>query len=247
MKHLFFICLLLTTLSCKEHIEPTPVKPEYIDQDKTFSEVVFDCENADTSSITTYFQGTLSGKPFCTYDGVTGHEAYEGLITSFLSSSPVFNTNGSGTKLVRQLWLGFGIFKLTANSHSLQFTSSITQDSTLKDYVENHFIEDKQITILDLTNSGGAPYDKVEGFIINLYARGTFDRSHLGQISTSYGTQRGKTYFKPVIVKKGSLAGFPYYDLVFDLRCELYKYRYGNDPDALYGVLEGKYHTRIWI
>ena len=45
----------------------------------------------------------------------------------------------------------------------------------------------------------------------------------------------------------GNLSGFEYYDLEFELRCELYKNRYNADPDALFGVLEGKYHTRLWL
>lgn len=128
--------------------------------------------------------------------------------------------------------------------HSLQFTSSITQDSTLKGFVEKHFIENKEIRILDRANSGGAPYDKVEGFIIQLYGMGT---ERLGQASTATGVQTSKSFFKPIKVEKGSVAGFDYYDLVFDLRCDLYKFRQQEQKQVLFGVLEGKYYTRIWI
>jgi hypothetical protein len=217
-----------------------------VDDDKAFADVVLYCQIGDKDLVLSYFEGKLNGKDLCYFDGIDYHRFREGMFTSFLKSSPNFLVNGTDpdAKLVKQLWLGCDYLNINEpKEHGLQFVSSITKDTTVQLYVEKYFIPGKTVRILDRQNSGGAPYDKVEGMMINLFAKGN---TTFGQISTTYGTQSPQSYFKVLSVKEGVIFGNHYYDLVFDIRCDLFKYRVKEHPDALFGVLEGQYHTRLF-
>ncbi len=252
MKKLFYLgitSLLSLTIACKKEPVVLQQNPEYIEQDNILAQIDFRCKHELDTTIDTYFRGTLNNQPICYYDGVDGQKAYQGLVNVVTSSTPNFSIENS--KLNKQFWLGFDRFSLgDPNGQCLQFVNPISGDSTIKGWIEKKIIPNKELLILDRTNSGGAPYDKVDGFIIYLFTTGNLNAikpGYLGQVSSVAGTQSKKSYFKPISVKKGNINGFEYYDLEFDLRCELYKNRYAQDADALFGVLEGKYHTRLWL
>jgi hypothetical protein len=238
---LYIFLVIFLYLSCKEE-EETPIL--------TYNDLLllnsrFECIMPSFEP-STYFKGKIGEKELCYYEGVGDLYTINKVFSNTMSitTTPELNLNANNPNSRRGNSLGLYFYRSDGAMYetSLSLSSAFsTQDSTMKQYIDKYFLK-PSITILDKANAGEASHENKEGIAIYIY---TYLRpgESMGMLSTIVGKQSPDSYIKVKKAEKGVLFGKTYYDIVLDIKCDLFKH--WESKPSFYGVLEGEYATRL--
>ena len=235
---LFFI---IFCFSCKREQEITPLT----DDDLLLAYSEFECI-APSFEPSTYFKGKIGNKDLCYYDGVdniyTINEVESNTVTITKTPELTLNTDNPNSRQGNSLNLFFYRSDIERYQTTLKFfTPFSTRDSTMKQYIDKYFTK-PSITILDKENAGKYPFENKEGIQVYIFTCKSPGIS-TGLLSTVDGKQTSGRYIKVKKAEKVVVFGKIYYDIVLDIKCDLYK-TWGTGS-IFYATLEGEYATRL--
>jgi hypothetical protein len=244
MKIKYLILILLTiNLGCEKEL--TQGEKDRLVAANKLETTRFKCNGGNSDY---FFRGTINKDSICYYDNTENYLMYNGLGTSTISGNTLSvgsNSNNTGTYFLN---LSFNqIYNRDSNFTTIDIIAPHIKPSKtpidVKTFVDS-FLKEGFLPILDNKSS------ELEKFKIVVNILHAKNNGHLSiDLTTSLGSQ-ATSYLKCTQIEEKKEFGKTYYDLAFDLSCNLYCYNYSskNYTDILlYGRLKGVFKTKLFL
>lgn len=214
MNKFILLFLLIIVSSCKEELT---IEQESLNQCRELIE--FTCSEITSNS---FFSGTMNGIDFCVSDGSDGYSQFNVISRSFTT-----NTDG-GSKSEELSGFNFGfsppaVASIEPLKPDVSILTPMVKGAALKphEYIDR-FVKMGDLELRDKNK------DRTSGFTFYIWWGCEFsdEENRLEYISTSLSTTNStlsdNTVFKVVNLKKETLPDFHFYDITFEIECDLY-------------------------